>query len=584
MPKRGCIAWGLVILASVGCGSSGGARTDAGVKDASQSGSGGSSGSSGKGGSGGKGGSSAGGTGGSTASGSGGKGGSGGTGGSGGSGGDTAAGGGGGSGGEGGEPAPDTSASVLERNKHASRDGHFLQPTLTKANVMKFASDTDFKANFDGNMWASPLYLEKGPSDKGVFFAATTGNDVLALDETTGSTVWKHHIGDSPTANGVDCGNIHPLGILSTPVIDADARTIFVAGAIGTNQITRHELHALSVDDGAEKPNWPLNISSLKAGSLSFNTPAQNQRSALSLVKGNVYVAYGGHVGDCDDYHGWVIGVDSKDPTKNAAWATLGVGEAIWAAGGMASDGNSIFAVTGNNTRRVSNRANTDSEEVVRLSGLAQFERDNKNLYFPASWRTMDSTDADFGASNPIYMRIPGSKPEYFVLAIAKDGHLYLLDPNNLGGMAGHVLDFMVSTDEMSVRTVPAVYTTDQGVYVVFSTLQTALCPQGGAASGARIMAVRFAAGAPPTAEVAWCAGFNGGETSPIATTTDGKKDPIVWIMDGGELRAMDGDTGATIYSSSETCSGIRKWTSPIAVKGRIVAGGDKHLCSWSAH
>jgi hypothetical protein len=97
-------------------------------------------------------------------------------------------------------------------------------------------------------------------------------------------------------------------------------------------------------------------------------------------------------------------------------------------------------------------------------------------------------------------------------------------------------------------------------------------------------MAVRFGAGSPPTAEVAWCAGFSGGETSPIATTTDGKKDPIVWIMDGGELRAMDGDTGSTIYSSTETCSGIRKWTSPIAVKGRIVAGGDKHLCSWSAH
>jgi hypothetical protein len=288
-------------------------------------------------------------------------------------------------------------------------------------------------------------------------------------------------------------------------------------------------------------------------------------------------------VGDCGDYHGWVVGVDSKDPSKHGAWATLGRGEAIWAAGGMASDGTSVFAVTGNSTTSASSRSNSDSEEVVRLSGLAEFERNDQNVYYPESWRSMDSADADFGASSPVYMRIPGSTPESFVLAIAKDGHLYLLDPNDLGGMGGHLLDFMVSDGSMSVRTVPAAYTTNQGVYVVFSTLTGGICPQG-SQSGARIMAVRFGAGAPPTAEVAWCAGFSGGETAPIVTTTDGKSDPIVWFMDGDELRALDGDTGSTIYSSTDTCSGVRKWTSPIAVKGRIVAGGDDHLCSWSAH
>ena len=49
------------------------------------------------------------------------------------------------------------------------------------------ALDTDFKADFTGAMWASPLYLENGPGGKGVFFAVTTGNDVFALDETTGA-------------------------------------------------------------------------------------------------------------------------------------------------------------------------------------------------------------------------------------------------------------------------------------------------------------------------------------------------------------------------------------------------------------
>jgi outer membrane protein assembly factor BamB len=141
--------------------------------------------------------------------------------------------------GSGASPAQDLSASVLERNKNPSRDGHFLQPSLSKANVVNMAKEAAFAASFDGNMWASPLYLENGPNGKGLFFAVTTGNDVFALDETTGRTIWKHNIGASPTANGVGCGNIHPLGILSTPVIDAQTRTLFVAGAIGSSAIAR---------------------------------------------------------------------------------------------------------------------------------------------------------------------------------------------------------------------------------------------------------------------------------------------------------------------------------------------------------
>src|SRR5689334_18253323 len=58
--------------------------------------------------------------------------------------------------------APDMDANVLERNKHANRDGAFVQPTLDAAAAAKMATDAMFKATFSGNMWASPLYLEKG--------------------------------------------------------------------------------------------------------------------------------------------------------------------------------------------------------------------------------------------------------------------------------------------------------------------------------------------------------------------------------------------------------------------------------------
>jgi hypothetical protein len=78
---------------------------------------------------------------------------------------------------------------------------------------------------------------------------------------------------------------------------------------------------------------------------------------------------------------------------------------------------------------------------------------------------------------------------------------------------------------------------------------------------------------------------------SPLVTTTDGEKEPIVWVagstsqgmpgMTASLLYGIDGETGKVLYMGGD-CPGIRQWTTPIAVKGHIVVGGDGHLCSWS--
>ena len=70
------------------------------------------------------------------------------------------------------------------------------------------------------------------------------------------------------------------------------------------------------------------------------------------------------------------------------------------------------------------------------------------------------------------------------------------------------------------------------------------------------------------------------------STTTDGSNDALVWYMDGGkQLVAVDGSTGATVFrDTAARCGTVRKWTSPIAVKGRIVVAADGKLCSWSPH
>jgi hypothetical protein len=467
--------------------------------------------------------------------------------------------------------------SVLERNNHPSRDGHFIQPALTRAAAANMTFDTGFQAAFTGAMFASPLYLENGPRGKGVFFAVTTGNDVFALDETTGAVVWTHNIGPSPTASGAGCGNISPIGILSTPVIDAAARTIYVAGAVGTGAaIERHEVHALSVDDGSERAGWPVDVSKLTA-------PAPDG-GALPLVRGILYIAYGGHVGDCGPYHGWVVAINTKKPTEAGAWATGGQGEGIWASGGMASDGDGVFAATGNNTGGAA--THLDSEEIVRITGLGTLDRStSSNHFYPTSWRAMDGADADFASNNPMYVPVLGATPAAFVVALAKDGHMYLLDSANLGGVGGQLVNFVVSSGN-SIHTAPTAYTSNQRVHVALSIEAAPACPPG-IASGRVVMSVAIPPGAPPQPQVVWCVPLGGatGPTAPISTTTDGKKDAIVWFMNGNVLYGVDGDSGAPIFTGGTgMCPGVRQWTSPIAVKGRIIVGADGRLCSWSVH
>ncbi|HET9953664.1 MAG TPA: hypothetical protein VFQ61_04135 [Polyangiaceae bacterium] len=483
---------------------------------------------------------------------------------------------------------PSASDSVLERNNSPSRDGHFVRPDITRAKAAEMMPDAAFKATFKGSMFASPLYAADGPGGKGAFFAATTGNDVFALDATTGATLWTKNIGSAPSATGASgalCGNIRPVGILSTPVIDPTTRTIYVAGAIGTTRIERHEIHALSLDDGKERDGWPIDATKIAAGTVKMD-PVQpyNQRSALSLVNGVLYVAYGGHIGDCPVYHGWVTAIDTKDPTKTGAWATAGEGEAIWAAGGLASDGSSVYAATGNSTNGVSDRTKSDSEAVVKLTGLAKFERNNANTFYPANWRTLDQQDADLGGSNPVFFSLGASK---YLATIGKNGHMFLLDPANLGGSDGHKVDFQIADGgAMAVKTVPTVYKSAQGVNIAFSVDSSAVgCPAGGP-MGARmtkmVMSVSIPQGSPPSPKVAWCAALSGNSTAPITTTTDGSADSIVWYVNNGKLSGVNGDTGQVIYTSSDTCSGVQRWTSPIAVGKRVVAGGDGKLCAWT--
>jgi hypothetical protein len=493
--------------------------------------------------------------------------------------------------------APTEGASVLERNHHPSRDGHFVQPALTRAAAATMALDATFNATYTGVVTGDPLFLDGQDGRPGLFVVVTTGNDVYALDEATGAVVWTTNLGTPASKSGVTgCDGSNPLGVISTPVIDAGTATLYVAGALGDAAgITSHSVWALSLVDGSVQSGYPVDVSQ----ALGFDPRTHNQRGALSLVGSVLYVPYGGHSGDCVvDTHGRVVAIDTAtSPPTVGGWQTAGQGEAIWAPGGLASAGDGVFAVTGN--RLTSTGDHTDSEEVVHVRGLGAVDKSSgsKDFFFPSDWMNKDQRDFDLGAVNPLLVNLPGSTGPALIVT-SKDGNGFILDSADLG--QGPLVSFDVTMQGMNVRSVPTAYVSGSTTFYAIAVGGAwDDCP-GGTTNGSVVMAFALAPSLPMKPSVVWCASYGlvpkgsdegkmwGAAEAPglISTTTDGSSDALVWYMDrGNRLVALDGATGAMVFKDATgSCGSVRKWTSPIAVKGRIVVAADGKLCSWSPH
>jgi hypothetical protein len=479
------------------------------------------------------------------------------------------------------------------------------------------APDTTFNTNAtfpaNGNTQnqgtASVLYLEEGPTQAGcptgatgctattraagagLFFAfpalGSTPN-IVAFDETTGLTVWTAHV-----TTGGD-------GIRGTPVIDPASRQLFVV--TGNDP---HLVHALSVDTGAETTTggWPVTLSTatLSYNGTMFNSGSQNQHGALLLVNGILYIPFGGQYGDGGTYLGWIVALDITDPTKLAGWATQSSRSGIWGSGGLASDGTGVFGVTGDTTSTARNVS--DSEEVVRVTGMAAFTRSAENVFVPTESTGWDrpTADLDYGASTPSYVPLPaGSTPPALLVSPAKAGRLFFLDGTNLSSgtydptnrtAGGALADLVVSgTGGETVYTAPTIYTSASGLHATINVGGGGMgCPAGTMNTQEMIVSTLIQPGKTPLASIVWCAPVTvgGGHLNfpPISTTTDGASaNALVWFVAGDQLAALDGDTGMPVVTTKGLgCENVPSMSFPIAVKNRIVVAALGHLCSWSA-
>jgi hypothetical protein len=430
-------------------------------------------------------------------------------------------------------------------------------------------------------VYAQPLYWTATGADHGWLLVATEQNLVYALDSRTGAVTWKAALGPPVPRSSLPCGNIDPVGVTGTPAIDERSQAIYLDAMIRDKASgePRHRVFALSLKDGSVLAGWPVDVeASLKSQGHTFVSSIQNQRSALTIAGDTVYVPYGGHFGDCGDYRGWIVGVSLQAPHAVRSWSTRARGGGVWAPGGISSDGRALYFSTGNT---MSVQRWSDGEAVLRLPPDLSFSAQPSDYFAPPDWPRLDATDADLGGTNPLLVSLPGGAIPELLLALGKDGNAYLLDPHNLGGIGGGLLTRKVSS--VAIRTSPAYLSTGNEAFVAFQG-KGVDCPRGAEGD---LVGLRIVSGSPLQLSVLWCAVANG-RGSPVLTTTDGRANPIVWIVgaeDSNRLRGFRGDTGAVVFAgggSAEAMSEVRRFQTPIVVGRRLYIAADQRLYAFA--
>jgi hypothetical protein len=237
---------------------------------------------------------------------------------------------------------------VTQHHNHDSRDGLYVDPAFTQSASANLTRDLGFDGTVVGNVYVQPLYIDNGPGGVPTIIAATESNRVYALDAIDGTIIWQQlDLGAPVPLANLPCGNINPMGITGTPVIDLASRSIFLDAMTTPDggATKKHLIYSLNLDTGAINPGWPVDVNAAVPG---FTSSVQGERGALGIVGNILYVPYGGHAGDCGTYHGWLVGVPTNNPASVMAWATDAIGGGAWATGGVASDGTNPFMATGN--------------------------------------------------------------------------------------------------------------------------------------------------------------------------------------------------------------------------------------------
>jgi polyvinyl alcohol dehydrogenase (cytochrome) len=270
-----------------------------------------------------------------------------------------------------------------------------------------------WQATLDGAVYGQPLLVGH------LVIAATENDSVYALDQSTGRVVWRTHVGTPVPLSDLPCGDIDPLGITGTPVYDQGDGLVY---AVAETSGYHHVLVGVSVASGAVRVERDIPAPD---GQPRYD----QQRPALALLDGRVYVAFGGLYGDCGPYRGSVAGVPlgGSGPIISYVVPTAREG-AVWGtAGPVTGPGGTLYVSVGNGS--VTSTRFDGSDSVTALSPALR----RTGIFAPVTWYADSQNDLDLGSTQPA---LAGNG---MLLALGKSGTAYLLDPAHLGGVGSQV-------------------------------------------------------------------------------------------------------------------------------------------------
>jgi polyvinyl alcohol dehydrogenase (cytochrome) len=307
----------------------------------------------------------------------------------------------------GGPRRPGASTSWPTYHRDAARTG--AAPGLPAAGRLSIA----WSRHLDGNVYGQPLIIGS------VVIAATEQDTIYALDRSSGRLLWRRHVGTPVRLRDLPCGDIDPLGITGTPVYDPANGLVY---AVAQTTGSRHVLVGIDVGSGGVRVRRDIPAPD---GRPRYD----QQRAALALEDGRVYVAFGGLYGDCGPYVGSVAAIPASGRGRILSYRVPTRGQAgIWGPGGpvIGPDG-TLYVSVGNGA--ATGRPFDDSDSVTALSpGLRR-----RGLFAPSTWRADNANDLDLGSMSPALLA------DGKILAVGKRGIGYLLRASHLDGVGGQI-------------------------------------------------------------------------------------------------------------------------------------------------
>jgi len=357
---------------------------------------------------------------------------------------------------------------VYTYHNDLARDGANTQEyALTTSNVNGSNFGKFFSCTVDGAIYAQPLWvanLTVSGAKHNVVFVATEHDSLYAFDADANPCVqlWHANLIDSafgatpgevtvPSGSigykvGNGAGNIAPeVGVTGTPVIDPSTNTLYVVSKSMNSGATSfyQRLHAIDIATGNEKFGGPANITSsitfpgIADGGTrdSFNAQQENQRSGIALVNGVVYVAWASHE-DRWPFYGWVTGFNASTLAVTSVLNVTPDVEygGIWMGGGApaADADNNLYLITGNGNFDVTSGGNDYGDSFLQLSSNLTVS----SFFTPSDQATDNADDHDFGSGGAaVVLTLASGNLKHLVIGGGKDGAIYLLNGDNMGGL-----------------------------------------------------------------------------------------------------------------------------------------------------